>query len=270
MPHTVGSLASDLRRLGLAAGDVIMMHSSLRSLGFVAGGPHAVVLAVLEVLGPQGTLVVPTHTPENSDPEHWRHPPVPEQWWPVIRSQTPGFDPARTPSRWMGRLAETVRTWPGAMRSSHPQLSCAALGRHAATIVASHPFDDPHGERSPLGAINRLDGRVLLLGCGYSTNTSLHLAETRQASPPLKTEGASVLRADGSSHWLTWQEVVTEEETFDQLGEAFEAAVGVSAGPVGAAQARLMSQRALIDFATSWIAGRRLSTLDNPPVTDSN
>jgi hypothetical protein len=102
-PHTVASLKSDLRSLGLVSGDVAMLHASRSSVGFVAGGPQAIVQALLEILGQQGTLVVPTHTPENTDPATWRNPPVPQSWWPVIREQSPGFDPELTPaSRWMG------------------------------------------------------------------------------------------------------------------------------------------------------------------------
>ncbi|QOC90738.1 aminoglycoside N(3)-acetyltransferase [Micromonospora craniellae] len=113
-PHTVQSLTSDLRALDVGAGDVLLLHSSNRSLGFVAGGIEAVVRALLAALGPDGTLVVPTHTPHNTDPAGWQHPPVPESWWSVIREQTPGFDPSRTPSRWMGAVPEVLRAWPGA------------------------------------------------------------------------------------------------------------------------------------------------------------
>lgn len=257
-PHTVRSLASELRTLGLAPGDVLLLHSSYRSLGFVAGGVQAVVQALLDVLGPAGTLVVPTHTPDNTDPAGWQRPPVPESWWPVIRAQTPGFDPARTPpSRWMGVIPEVVRTWPGALRSSHPQVSFAALGPKAAEILAGHRLDDALGETSPLGAVNRLDGRVLLLGCGHDSNTSLHLAEYRQESPPRATAGASILEPDGSSRWTEWVDVDTEEDDFDRLGAEFEATGGVTVGPVGNADARLMSQRALVDFATTWMAANR-------------
>src|SRR5947207_9688500 len=203
VPHTVQTLRSDLRALGLRSGDVVMVHSSVRSVGFVVGGSQAVVQALLDVIGPDGTLVVPTHTSDNCDPAGWGNPPVPEAWWPVIREQAPGFDPARTPSRWMGVIAETVRTWPGALRSDHPRLSFAALGAHAADITGTHQLDDALGERSPLGTVYRLDGKVLLLGCGHDSNTSLHLAEWRQASPPRSITGASIRRSDGTSHWRT-------------------------------------------------------------------
>src|SRR5258705_9644856 len=100
-PRTRASLADDLRALGIRPGSVLLAHGSMKSLGWVCGGTVAVVQALLDVLGEHGTLVVPTHTPDNSDPAGWLHPPVPESWWPIIREQTPGFDPALTPSRWM-------------------------------------------------------------------------------------------------------------------------------------------------------------------------
>lgn len=255
---TRGSLVADLRGLGVRAGGVVLMHSSLRSLGFVAGGPQAVVEALLEVLGAEGTLVVPTHTPDNTDPAHWVSPPVPEAWWSVIREEAPGFDPALTPAgRALGRLAELVRTWTGARRSSHPQVSFAALGARADEVVSGHRLDDGLGESSPLGAVYRLDGSVLLLGCGHERNTSMHLSEWRSPKAPRHVVGSSVRLPDGTAVWREWEDVDEDEGDFGQIGDAFEAAGGARVGTVGAATARLMSQRAVVDFATDWMSQHR-------------
>jgi len=255
---TVESLAADLRTLGVRPGDVLLTHSSYKSVGPVAGGPQAVVQALLDVLGPAGTLVVPTHTSENTDPATWQHPPVPEEWWEPIRRQAPGFDPARTPaSRWMGRLAELVRTWPGALRSNHPHVSFAAVGARAADIVAGHRLDDALGESSPLGAVYRLKGKVLLLGCGHDSNTSLHLAEWRQGNPPRRETGASIRQSSGLGRWVTWTDVHEDEEDFDVIGAQFDATGSVQTGRVGKSPARLMPQRELVDFGTAWIGQYR-------------
>jgi aminoglycoside 3-N-acetyltransferase len=248
---TVDTLTVQLRALGVRRDGVLLVHSSYKSLGHVIGGPQAVVEALLAAAG---TLVVPTHTPENSDPATWAHPPVPPSWWEPIRTESPGFHPARTPaSRWMGRLAELVRTWPGARRSDHPQVSFAAVGPRAAAIVDGHSLTDNLGEASPLGAIYRMDGQVLLLGVHHDANTSLHLGEARQSSPPMHTTGSS-MRGRG---WTTWTEVDVDASDFGVLGDALEETGAVTLGPVGEATGRLMSQRAAADFATAWIPRNR-------------
>ena len=106
-----------------------------------------------------------------------------------------------------------------------------------------HQLDDALGEHSPLGAVYRLDGKVLLLGCGHDSNTSLHLAEWRQKSPPRAVKGASVRRHDGASEWISWTDVADNTDDFEQIGAAFEVAVGLSVGQVGDADARLTRQR---------------------------
>src|SRR5712691_7570347 len=132
------SLAHDLRQLGMQAGMTVIVHSSLKSLGWVCGGPVAVVQALMDVVTGAGTLVVPTQTGDYSDPTYWQYPPVLEAWWAPIKEQMPAFDPHITPSRHMGLIVETFRTWPGVLRSSHPHVSFAAWGRHADEIVDIH------------------------------------------------------------------------------------------------------------------------------------
>ena len=252
---TTATLANDLRALGVTPGGVLLVHSSYRSVGKVFGGPQAVVEALVAVAG---TVVVPTHTPEISDPAAWTNPPVPEPWWEPIRRESPGFDPDRTPaSRWMGRLSELARTWPGALRSNHPQVSFAAIGPRAAEITAGHALEDNLGERSPLGAVYRLDGKILLLGCGYDANTSFHLAETRLPAPPMHVTGSTVRLPGGGSRWVTWSEVDVDSSDFDRIGAAFEQDGGATVGKVGAAPVRLMGQRRAVDFARAWIEENR-------------
>ncbi|MEN6476456.1 MAG: AAC(3) family N-acetyltransferase, partial [Rectinema sp.] len=101
-PNTVKSLASDLAALGVERGSTLLVHSSLRSLGWTAGGAHAVILALENAIGSEGTLVMPTHSGDLSDPADWQHPPVPESWWSVIREEMPAYDRALSTTRGMG------------------------------------------------------------------------------------------------------------------------------------------------------------------------
>nr|WP_291418824.1 AAC(3) family N-acetyltransferase [Actinophytocola sp.] len=195
-PNTRVTIATDLTELGLREGDMVLVHTSLSSFGWVCGGAVAVVQALLDVLGPAGTLVVPAQTMGNSDPRHWSRPPVPEDWWPIIRETMPAFDPRITPSVGLGAVAEMVRRWPGAVRSGHPQASFAAVGARAAELMAEHRLDSHLGEGSPLAALERAGARVLLLGVGFDVCTAFHLAEYRVPMPTTEL-GAAVLTADG-------------------------------------------------------------------------
>jgi aminoglycoside 3-N-acetyltransferase len=256
-PVTVQSLAQDLRQLGVSAGQVVVVHSSLSQLGWVCGGAVAVIEALLSVLGPAGTLVMPAHTPHNSDPANWENPPVPQDWWKVIRETTPPFDPQKTPSWGMGVIAETFRSYPGVLRSSHPVTSFCALGADAARITATHSLEHGFGQASPLGQVYALDGYVLLLGVGHSSNSSLHVAEVIADIPrQILQEGTAVLEA-GQRRWVRYQTQDYSSEDFDALGEDFEAVYGISAGRVGVGAARLLRQRTLIDWAVGWLERHR-------------
>lgn len=137
-PGTVRTLTGELRALGLDEGGDVMVHSSLSRLGYVNGGAQAVVLALREVLGPDGTIAMPTHSGNLSDPASWSKPPVPEAWWDTLRREMPAYDPLLTPTRGMGAIVDCFRRLPGARRSSHPTVSVAAAGPNAAFIVGDH------------------------------------------------------------------------------------------------------------------------------------
>lgn len=247
-PHTRDSLAMDLQRLGLAAGDVVLLHSSLSAIGWVAGGPVAVLLAVQDVLTDDGTLIVPTHTSDRTDPAGWRHPPVPSDWVTTIRNQTPAFDPALTPTRNMGVIPETFRTWPGVHRSVHPHVSFAAWGRHAAEVTQGHELAWSLGEGSPLARAYDLGASTLLLGTRNCT--SLHLAEARSGRAASRVQGATIAGDGGASGWIEFDDWDYDTGGFDEVLASFCARQGVTPGRVGDADSLLLDQRALVDHAT--------------------
>jgi aminoglycoside 3-N-acetyltransferase len=257
-PVTRASLAADLARLGVRPGGVLLVHCSLSALGWVCGGALAVVQALLDALGPDGTLVVPTHTNGNSDPSEWRNPPVPEDWWPAVREHMPAFDPRVTPTI-LGAVPELARTWPCARRSDHPHFSFAAIGPRAGTITAGHRLEDGLGESSPLARVHELDGDVLLLGIGHEANTSLHLAEHRIPGLPRASFSAAVSTPEGR-RWVTWEDVATDEEDFGALGAVFDATGRTRTGSAGAGEARLLRQRDAVAFATEWLAQHRATS----------
>ncbi len=253
-PLTVESLAEQFVACGLVAGQTVLVHSAMSKIGWIAGGAQAVILALLEVLSPSGTLMMPSHTSSNTDPAHWQNPPVPQSWVPVIRAQTTPFDPDRTPTREMGAIAELFRTWPGVTRSAHPIGSFAALGPNATVLTTDHALDDMFGERSPLGKLYALDGQVLLLGVGHSNNTSLHLAEDRARWPGKRwiPEGTA-MRVAGKRQWVEFEMLQYESDDFEALGAAYEVEQGYTPGAAGNATMRFFRQRSIVDFAVQWM-----------------
>ena len=258
-PVSFDSLSADLTALGLLSGDIALVHTSLSALGWVCGGPLTGIQALLAILGPRGTLVMPAFSGGLSEPSLWQHPPVPAEWWPAIRATMPAFDRSATPTRGIGAIAELFRTWPGARRSDHPTSSMAVLGPHAEELVAAQPLGDPLGDGSPLGRLYTLNAKVLLLGVGHDHNTSLHLAERRAFGDhqELAHTGSPVMR-DGERRWVAYTEPLALTDDFEALGAAFEAIPGqVVCGHVGAGLGRLMDQRALVDFGAEWLARHR-------------
>jgi aminoglycoside 3-N-acetyltransferase len=257
-PATVASLKADLSALGVEPGMLLLVHSSLSSLGWVSGGAQAVVQAMMETLTDVGTLVMPAHSTGNSEPSHWQHPPVPEDWWQTIRDSMPGFDRKVTPTRGMGAIAELFRTVPDVRRSDHPSCSFCAWGRYAHAITADHRLDSRLGEDSPLARVYDLDGRVLLLGVGHDRNTSLHLCEQRAewAGKEIVEQGAAVQFGDGRQ-WVTYRDLRFQDDDFAEIGRAFEQEHEVATGKVAIADCRLFKQRELVDFGVEWMNAHR-------------
>lgn len=259
MPATVQSIRDDLSASGVAPGMVLLVHSSLSSLGWVCGGPVAVVLALEAALGPEGTLVMPTYSDDLSEPSYWKAPPVPETWWSTIRQTMPPYDVSMTPTRGVGVIPECFRSQVGALRSLHPSDSFAARGPHAETIVGKHTLDFPMGDGSPLARIYDLDGWILLLGANFQCASSLHLAEYRAEYPKKKQvkRGAPAV-VEGKRVWMEFQDFDWDDSDFSAIGASFAEKTGlVRSGRVANGMAQLIPQRPFIDYAVGWMESNR-------------
>ena len=257
-PVTPKTIARDLRLLGVSEGDVLVVHSSLSSLGWVAGGAAAVVDALLDAVGPDGTISMPAHSGDWGDPAGWKNPPVPTKWWTEILAGRPAFDPYSTPLREMGKVAENLLVRRSTLRSNHPLYSHMANGRLADVIVRDHPLEDGFGERSPLGRLYELHAKVVLLGVGHSKNTSLHLAEARARwTGKEKVEYRSKVRISNGGEQVSWLADDLNSDDFDQLGDYLDGMDCVMKGVVGQTTTRIAPMQQIVDLAVPWFEENR-------------
>jgi aminoglycoside 3-N-acetyltransferase len=264
LPVGVDDLARDLRALGVVRGDVILVHASLRRIGgptsMVAGGAVAVIEAIERAIGSEGTLAMPAFSADYSEPALWVAPPVPEDWWPILRERGPAWQPDRAPTFRIGVVPEAFRRMDGVRRSFHPQASFCASGAHAAHVTAAQPLDEPFGEAGPLGKLARLDAKILMLGTGWDTCTSLHLAEMRMTrrGRPIR-QGAPVMK-EGLRTWIEWTEPEADSTDFGACGEAWERSAPpppIRRGLVGRARTLLVPMCDAVAFATGWLETAR-------------
>lgn len=253
------SLATDLRALGVTPGQVLLVHASMRQIGWVRGGAGDVVSALCQVLGPEATLVVPTSTADNSDTSRLHLALTTGMTSDEIKRYREAMAPftVERPSVGMGRVAEHIRMTPGAVRSEHPQTSFAALGPHARMLMTGHQPDCHLGESSPLGRLYNSDAWVLLLGVGYETCSCFHLAEYRYLPRPPRQVYRCVIAEEGKRRWWSYEDVVLDDRDFPALGAAFDGTGHVVRGYVGQAECRLVPLRAAVDFATQWFRRHR-------------
>jgi aminoglycoside 3-N-acetyltransferase len=160
-PLSRHDIASGFRALGVSRGDVLLLHSSLRSFGPVSGGAETVIDGILDAVGDTGTLLVPTLTGH-------------ENLWP----ESPPHVDLRSAPCWVGRIPETLRQRPEAVRSVHPTHSCAALGARAGELTRGHHLSPtPCGVTSPYFRVAAAAGYIAMAGCDLSACTTFHTVE---------------------------------------------------------------------------------------------
>ncbi|SPF05276.1 SPBc2 prophage-derived aminoglycoside N(3')-acetyltransferase-like protein YokD [Streptomyces sp. MA5143a] len=209
-------LRNTLAEVGVRPGSTLMVHSSLGGTGL---GATAVRDVLLRAVGPDGTLVVPAFTPENSDTSREYRRMVEgmtEQERAEFRAGVLPFEQGATPCPTMGALAECVRSTPGALRSAHPQTSFAGLGPRAAELLTGH---DPHchlGEGSPMARLYEADARILLLRVGFEVCSAFHLAEYRMTPPPSRRTYRCVVEEKGN--WIEYEDLDLYDGDFGEIG----------------------------------------------------
>ncbi len=255
-PHTSQSLRRQLSSLGLVPGDAVLVHAGLRSVGPVIGGPDALIGALIDTVGPEGTILgyCDWQLEEEARDD------------PALRPHVPAFDPRSSRSiRDNGAFPELLRTTPGARRSASPGASCAALGGRAEWFTADHALDYGYGPQSPFGKLVAAGGKTLMLGAPLDTMTLLHHAEHLAQIPDKRVlRYEAPILVDGRVVWRWFEEFNTgdtivpglDEDYFAAVVEEFLATGQGRRGLVGDAPSVLVDAPAIVAFAVEWLERR--------------
>ncbi|MBW7996056.1 MAG: AAC(3) family N-acetyltransferase [Candidatus Glassbacteria bacterium] len=223
-------LVADFRALGLGSGHWVAVHSSLKAIGWVEGGPVSVIEALREVVGDGGGIMLPL----------------------FIRPRGQLIDLSVTQS-YLGLLPETFRNYPGVIRSAHPTHSVGILGPGALEMAEEHRHASYIGRGSPWDHLAHLDGYVLHIGCDWSTSSILHLAEVLAEVPFLDVAypgwetGVVARHTDGSVISDIPREVPGDSAEFVLVRREMERRGMLERGKVGRADSVIASAREMLD-----------------------
>lgn len=257
------SIARELGALGVARGDVLMVHASLKALGPVQGGAAAVVGALMDAVGPDGTVMGVAswdHSPYEETLNGARMDPETRRNWPAFDPATAGVHPD------FGLLNRFIADAPGAWRSAHPDVSMVALGARARELVEPHRLGQALGPGSPVERFIRMGGKVLMLGAPLNTVTALHYAEAVADIPDKRRVSYEMpLRGpDGRTVWQRCEDfdsnaildcfaVEGGPDSIEMVVRAYAALNRHHEGMVGKARCYLFDARDLVSFGVNWL-----------------
>ncbi|MEZ4630253.1 MAG: AAC(3) family N-acetyltransferase [Deinococcales bacterium] len=232
-------LVKQLKDLGLAqqATSPLMIHASLREVGPIEGSAEGLLDAIVEALGPKGTLLMVLGADEA----------VP-------------FDALTSPAHQdMGILAEVFRQRKGVKVNDHAAARFAALGPLADHLLYPIPLHDYYGSGSVLEKFSQARGWVLRLGADVDTVTLTHWAEYLADLPYKRRVRLAYQRADIGEQWIeslddTYGIVEwSEGDYFAQIWLDYLAQGQVKLAAVGNCQAELFAAQSFVTFAVRWL-----------------
>jgi aminoglycoside 3-N-acetyltransferase len=234
-------LVTDLRKMGVREGDDLGVALSLRCVGHVVGGPDAFIDALLEAVGPEGMIMMNTHTPffhisqiESSDPKYI-------------------FDYRSTPT-WTGIVPETLRKREGAIRSLHPICSVAAIGARADYLTEGH--DVSSRPYVPYSRLAKVGGKVLYIGLNGRMVAMRHEAQNLAGLMdvvPLEIAIRYIDPDDGVTKLFRAANVYACVKNLPALVPALREKGLITDGKIGAADSILVSAKDALEATTEML-----------------
>lgn len=237
---TPDELTEGFERLGLVAGDAVVMHASLETIGDVDGGAAMVLHRLLGILGKGGTLLMPTFTSAARHTSAHENFTLPGCWCEGHEDRHLPFIPELQPDKNIGVIAQRLCSWPSSRRSNHPAYSFVAVGKRRDELVRECSLDDP---LLPIKRFLKQDPKILVVGVGFDSVTAIHVAEQLRLGPKFVRERALTFTSKGP----TWVDITALgcSNGFEKL----KAHVGGKETMIGTACSQVYLMKKLIEHA---------------------
>lgn len=249
-------LVEQLLALGIKQGDVLEVHASLKSIGYILGGAPTLLDALLTILGLEGTLVMSAQSWGNSEPAYFENPPIELDQYSRLRETHPAYKGKMEELRYMGELTKALQQRPNSYVSNHPHYAFIAIGKHAKWITQSHPLNEGFSLESPLGKMLELKTNILLIGVNYDRATGMHLGEHLSQKRPIQIQGSRIV-VKQEAQWVKFLTQDYNSDDFLDVGKHMEEKGKVTYGYVGKAECKLFSLHDATEYTLRYFKENR-------------
>ena len=247
---TKEDLCELLSSLGVQKGMVIFLQANMKKLGYITGGEQTLLEALMETVGYDGTIVMPSFTPQMADPSCLKQA-IDRESWELVRKHAQPFDRRLSAPHKCDPLIHQFLRNEGVVRSYHPLYSFSAWGKYAKLICDKHPLHFGLNQDSPLGKVVEFNGFVLMLGCDYKDCVMFQLARYRDAQQPIRIISAPI-EINKKRIWKDMLDLDYNYKNFDDVGEAMEDRYIVKTAMLNNGLCRLFSAREAQNLATAY------------------
>ncbi len=249
-PITKDYLIEEFRQLGINSNDIVMVHSSLSSFGYIVNGAYDIIDALKEVIS-DGLILMPGHTTINSSVEDWKRPPVPNEWFETIKSNIRPTTRETEPTG-IGEVPRVFSRYNGIYRTNHPFVSLIYYGKNIPEQLKDQPLDKPHSFNGPFGYLYSANIKLLMLGTNYDNLTFMHLACNMFNGP--FTEVESNIYVGGEIKRISFTIEDDDTDLFNVVGERFEIEKKefIKIKKIGNSTCKLINGKELIDYTLEY------------------